>query len=40
MLEAGATSAAAGTNGAVPSQVSGYVEILIGTTTYKVPYFN
>ena len=35
-----ATGATAGTNGAVPSQVAGYLTISINGTHYKVPYFN
>lgn len=34
-----ATSATAGSNGAVPGQVAGYLEINIGGTVYKLPYF-
>lgn len=35
-----AISATAGTNGAVPSQVSGYISISINGSTKKIPYFN
>ncbi|MGH8398981.1 MAG: hypothetical protein ACRETA_12185, partial [Gammaproteobacteria bacterium] len=34
-----ATTATAGTNGAVPSQVVGYLETVVGGTTVKIPYF-
>lgn len=34
------TSATAGSNGAVPSQVAGYVVLNISGTNYKLPYFN
>lgn len=34
------TSATAGTNGAVPSQVGGYLEVVINGSTVKIPYFN
>lgn len=34
------TSASAGSNGAVPSQVAGYLELSLHGTTYKVPLFN
>lgn len=35
-----AASATAGANGAVPSQVAGYLIWNIGGTNYKIPYFN
>lgn len=35
-----AISATAGANGAVPSQVAGYLIINVGGTNFKVPYFN
>jgi hypothetical protein len=34
-----ATSATAGSNGNVPAQVVGYLEINIGGTMYKIPYY-
>lgn len=34
-----ATSASAGTNGAAPAQVVGYLNITISGTVYKVPYY-
>jgi hypothetical protein len=34
-----ATSATAGLNGAVPAQVAGYINVSIGGTNYKIPYF-
>lgn len=33
------TSASAGSSGAVPNQVVGYLEFLIGSTTFKIPYY-
>lgn len=35
-----ATSATAGTSGATPAQVVGYLIIFIGSTQYKIPYYN
>ena len=35
-----ATSATAGSNGAVPAQVAGYIIANVGGTTVKIPYFN
>lgn len=35
-----ATSATAGSNGAVPAQVAGYLTISVGGTAQKIPYFN
>jgi hypothetical protein len=34
-----ATSATAGTNGAPPAAVAGYLQIYIGSTQYKIPYY-
>ena len=34
-----AASATAGTSGAVPAQVAGYISIVISGSTYKIPYF-
>jgi hypothetical protein len=35
-----ATSATAGSNGAVPAQVAQYLQIKVGGTNYKIPLFN
>lgn len=35
-----ATSASAGTNGAVPAQVDGYLRFVINGTTYRIPLFH
>lgn len=35
-----ATSASAGSNGDVPGQVVGYINIIIGGNPYKIPYYN
>lgn len=35
-----ATVASAGTNGAVPAQVAGYVLITMGSAVFKIPLFN
>ena len=34
------TFATAGTNGAVPAQVAGYITVYVGPNNYKIPYFN
>lgn len=35
-----ATSAVAGTNGAIPAQVAGYAEVVINGSTVKIAYYN
>lgn len=35
-----AATATAGTNGAPPAQVSGYLEVVVNGTTVKIPYYN
>ena len=40
MSNATSTSATAGTSGALPAQVAGYVIVNIGGADYKMPYYN
>lgn len=40
IASATSTTASAGTNGAVPAQVAGYITITISGVAYKIPYFN
>ena len=39
LTNATATTAIAGTHGATPAQVVGYVIVKIGSTDYKIPYY-